>query len=133
VTVQGIESAYALPKKETPKVAGLFDQDTFLKLLVAQLKNPSPFSPPDADKLMEQAVQFGMLERLVKVEEAVREMNRATYLTQAAEIVGREVLVLHDDQQVSGVVERVLLNEQGAWVVIGGESYDIGQVVEVRP
>jgi flagellar basal-body rod modification protein FlgD len=135
VTVDGIGSAYGLSESTAPAAPnkGLFDQDTFLKLLVAQLKNLSPLSPPDADKMMEQAVQFGMLERLVRVEEAVREMNRATYLAQAAEVVGREVVVLQGDLRVSGVVERVLLNEQGARVVIGGESYDIRQVVEVRP
>jgi len=134
VTVQGVGSEYALPGKTTPPrpSSGLFDQDTFLKLLVAQLKNPSPFSPPDTDKMMEQAAQFGMLERLVKVEEALREMSRAAYLAQAAEIVGREVVVLAGDRQISGTVERVLLNERGARVVLGAESYDINRVVEVR-
>ncbi|MEW6540721.1 MAG: flagellar hook capping FlgD N-terminal domain-containing protein [Bacillota bacterium] len=131
--VQGVGSEYAPPAKTTaPRASGgLFDQETFLKLLVAQFKNPSPFSPPDTDKVMEQAVQFGMLERLVKVEEALREMSRAAYLAQAAEIVGREVVVLADNRRISGTVERVLLNEFGARVVLGAESYDIGQVVEV--
>jgi len=134
VTVQGVGSEYALPGKTTTlrPSSGLFDQDTFLKLLVAQLKNPSPFSPPDTDKMMEQAAQFGILERLVKVEEALREMSRAAYLAQAAEIVGREVVVLAGDRRISGTVERVLLNEHGARVVLGAESYDINQVVEVR-
>jgi flagellar basal-body rod modification protein FlgD len=132
MTVEGVGSAYALPEKTPATFKGMFDQDTFLKLLVAQLKNPNPFAPPEADKMMEQAVQFGMLERLVKVEEAVREMSRATHLAQAAEIVGREVTVLYDDQPISGLVERVLLNEQGAWVVIGEQQYDINQIVEVR-
>ena len=132
--VEAIGSAYSLPESTAPAAkASLFDQDTFLKLLVAQLKNPSPFSPPDTDKMMEQAVQFGMLERLVKVEEAVREMSRAMHLARAAEIVGRDVVVRHGDFLVSGVVERVLLNEQGAWVVIGDGRYDIRQVVEVGP
>lgn len=132
--VQGIGSEYAPPATTVvPRAAGgLFDQDTFLKLLVAQLKNPNPFSPPDTDKIMDQAVQFGMLERLVKVEEALRGLSRAAYLTQAAEIVGREVVVLAGDRRISGTVERVLLNEYGALVVIGAESYDINQVVEVR-
>lgn len=132
--VQGISSEYAAPAPTTaPRVAGgLFGQDTFLKLLVSQLRNPNPFSPPNTDKMMDQAVQFGMLERLVKVEEALREMNRTAYLAQAAEIVGREVVVAAGDRLVAGTVERVLLNEYGARVVIGTESYDINRVVEVR-
>lgn len=133
MTVDGIGSAYALPEKQAaPAPTGLFDQDTFLKLLVTQLKNPSPFSPPDADKMMEQAMQYGMLERLVKVEEAVREMSRTASLTRAAEMIGREVVVLDGDWLVSGTVERALLSGQGAWVVIDGDSYDVNQVVEVR-
>lgn len=125
-------NAVNVPGKTNAASRGMFDQDTFLKLLVAQLKNPSPFEPPNTDRMMDQAVQFGMLERLVKMEDAVREMSRLFHLSRAAEMVGREVVVRDGDRLIQGTVERVLFREESALVVIDQGNYKIDQVVEVR-
>lgn len=129
----GATGNYTLPtEQQKTKPSGLFDQDTFLKLLVAQLQNPNPFAPPEMDQMMNQAVQFGIIERLVGLEQEMRTMNRSFYMARAAELIGREVVVASGNDLVSGIVERVTFNEQGANMVIDGREFDINAVLEVR-
>ena len=43
------------------------DQETFLKLLVAQLKNQDPLSPQDATQFVAQLAQFSSLDQLISI------------------------------------------------------------------
>lgn len=107
-------------------------KDTFMKLLLAQMSNPDPFAPQDAGAFMDQIVQYGVLERLIELDERMQELNRSQALAQAAAIIDREVTVQAGEEMVQGVVERVTMNEDGASVVVDGQSYPFDQVVEVR-
>ncbi len=131
-----IRSDFFLPSvqetKPQSKPGGLFDQDTFLKLLVAQLQNPSPFEPPDVDQMLNQSVQYGIIERLLQLEQQMEVMNRSVYMARAAELIGREVVVAHGSELVTGIVDRVVFTELGANVVIGSGQYDINAVMEVK-
>ena len=42
-------------------------QDTFLKLLVEQLKNQDPLSPQDSAQFVAQLAQFNSLEQLISI------------------------------------------------------------------
>ncbi|MEW5762001.1 MAG: flagellar hook capping FlgD N-terminal domain-containing protein [Bacillota bacterium] len=118
-----------------PAAAGsrdVFGKDAFMKLLLAQLTHPDPFAPQDATAFMNQIVQFGVLERLIELEERVRELNRSQVLGQAAALIGREVVVQAGDTRIAGVVEKVTLTADGAAVVVNGTAYDFNTVAEVR-
>lgn len=43
------------------------DKDTFLKLLVAQMKNQDPLQPQDSAQFMAQLAQFSSLEQLTGI------------------------------------------------------------------
>lgn len=109
-----------------------FGKDAFMKLLLAQLTHPDPLAPQDASTFMTQIVQFGVLERLIELEERVRELNRSQILGQAATLIGREVVIQTGDTTVTGLVEKVTLTGDGAAVVVKGVPYDFSAVREVR-
>jgi flagellar basal-body rod modification protein FlgD len=50
----------------TPAANGM-GQDTFLKLLVEQLKNQDPLSPQDSAQFVAQLAQFNSLEQLISI------------------------------------------------------------------
>ena len=52
------------PAPRRPPRCPSFDKDTFLKLLVAQLKYQDPTNPTDATQFMSQTAQFTMVEKL---------------------------------------------------------------------
>jgi flagellar basal-body rod modification protein FlgD len=50
----------------TPSV-GLASEETFLQLLVAQIKNQDPTSPTDGTQFLTQLAQFSQLEQLINI------------------------------------------------------------------
>ncbi len=47
------------------------DQETFLKLLVAQLKNQDPLNPQDPSQFVAQLAQFSSLEQLTGINQKI--------------------------------------------------------------
>src|SRR4051794_36053729 len=69
-------------------------KDQFLKLLIAQMKNQDPLSPPDADKFSEQMTQFGQLEQLFNLNDSmssIAQHQSSMDRSQAVSLIGREV------------------------------------------
>jgi len=50
------------------------DRDTFLKLLVAQLKHQDPLAPQDATQFVTQLAQFSSLDQLIGINERLGEL-----------------------------------------------------------
>jgi flagellar basal-body rod modification protein FlgD len=68
-----------------------FGQDTFLKLLVAQLKYQDPLHPADATQFLTQTAQFTQLETLQKIEKQQETQAHASEMLAASSMVGRQV------------------------------------------
>jgi len=64
---RGISSTEAAAAAAGPKKAdstgGLANQDTFLKLLIAQIRNQNPLEPTDGIQFISQLAQFSTLEQ----------------------------------------------------------------------
>lgn len=54
-------------KTPDPVKNGTPDQETFLKLLVAQLKNQDPLQPQDGTEFVAQLAQFSSLDQLINI------------------------------------------------------------------
>jgi len=50
------------------------DQETFLKLLVAQLKNQDPLAPQDGTQFVAQLAQFSSLDQLININQQLGEL-----------------------------------------------------------
>jgi flagellar basal-body rod modification protein FlgD len=66
-------------------------QDTFLKLLVAQLKYQNPLSPTDGTEFLTQTAQFTMVEKLNQIAEGQASMRTANQVLAASSMVGKSV------------------------------------------
>ncbi len=51
----------------TDPSGGLANEETFLQLLVAQIKNQDPTSPTDGTQFLTQLAQFSQLEQLINI------------------------------------------------------------------
>lgn len=84
MTVPSSASA-AAPATETASGA-LFDRagsDTFLRLLVTQIRNQDPLNPQDPTQFISQLAEFSSLEQLLKMNQALESIDRT--LGRAAE------------------------------------------------
>jgi flagellar basal-body rod modification protein FlgD len=106
------------------------DQDTFLKLLVAQLKYQDPSNPADSTQFLAQTAQFTQVEKLGQI----AGMMQAQQLIGASALVGRTV-TYQDATGVTqtGVVTTVKLNgDSEPMLVVGNTDVQLSKVTEVR-
>lgn len=109
---------------------GSFSIDDFYKLFANQMKNQDMMNPVDDSQFLAQMTQMAMIE-------AMEKMNEMTMTSYAFEFMGKDVIVAKYDkdgamQTKTGNVEKVTLYNGKPQVFVGGEAYDMAQVMEVN-
>jgi flagellar basal-body rod modification protein FlgD len=108
----------------------LGDQDTFLKLLVAQLKYQDPSNPADSTQFLAQTAQFTQVEKLGEI----ATMMQSQQLIGASSLVGRTVTYQDaDGNKTTGVVTKTKLNgDSDPILVVGNMDVELSKVTEVQ-
>ena len=84
------------------------DGETFLNLLVAQLRYQDPSSPMDTTEMMAQTTQLASMEKLTSIADATVETFALQMRATAAEFVGKDVsYTAADGSTVNGRVSSV--------------------------
>ena len=110
-----------------------FGKDTFLKLLVAQLRYQNPLEPQDGSQFLAQTAQFTMVEKLTSMEDEMKSSMSANQVLAASSMIGKEVKYKdknEDDQ--TGVVTSVKLTADGPELHIGNDDVPYSQIEEVH-
>ena len=106
------------------------DYQSFLKLLVAQMKNQDPTNPMDSTQYVAQLAAFSQVEQSVQINSKLDQMLQASALAQADSLIGRTVTSA--DGKLSGVVEEVRLISNGIVAMLeGGEEIVVGPGVVI--
>jgi flagellar basal-body rod modification protein FlgD len=90
--------------------AGL-NYDSFLQLLIAQMKNQDPTDPMDAGQQMSQLASFSQVEQTIQTNSHLRSMLQAEALTRAGDLVGK--YVQSADDKVMGKIKEVEVYSDG--------------------
>jgi flagellar basal-body rod modification protein FlgD len=107
-------------------------KDTFLKLLVAQLKYQNPMEPVDSSQFMAQTAQFTMVEKLQAMAAQTDALVAGEASQRAAGLLGRQVTYL-DGQGVeqTGVVTGTKFGSDGPVLRLGKTEIALNDVREV--
>jgi flagellar basal-body rod modification protein FlgD len=123
--VSGVSSTTA-----TSAAKANVDYESFLKLLVAEMKNQDPTEPMDSSQYIAQLASFSQVEQSIQVNSKLDSLLQLTQLTQAGSIIGKTVTSA--DDSVSGVVNSVKLTSEGLVAVLDtGDSLLIGDGVTI--
>ena len=68
----------------TDPTAALANENTFLQLLVAQIKNQDPTNPTDSVQFLSQLAQFSQLEQLIGIRQELQPAASSTGTTNPA-------------------------------------------------
>lgn len=110
-----------------------FGQDTFLKLLVAQLRYQDPMNPQGGTEFLSQTAQFTSLEKLTEVAELQTQLLSAQRLLGASGMVGRTVTYPGaDGSDVTGVVAATRISADGPVLRVDDMDVPLASVREVR-
>jgi flagellar basal-body rod modification protein FlgD len=108
------------------KSATSVDYQSFLKLLVAEMKNQDPTNPMESTDYVAQLATFSQVEQSVQINSKLDQILQASVLAQADSIIGR--IITSADGAVSGEVAKVRLFNDGIVAVLGD-----GREVPVLP
>jgi flagellar basal-body rod modification protein FlgD len=107
-------------------------KDTFLKLLVAQLKYQNPMEPVDSSQFMAQTAQFTMVEKLQAMAAQTDALVAGEASQRAAGLLGRQVTYLDDKgAEQTGVVTGTKFGTDGPVLRLGKNEIALNDVREV--
>ena len=116
----------------TPPVAKDFDKDTFLKLLVAQLKYQDPSSPTDATQFMSQTAQFTVVEKLDALSKMNQEVLDTSRAQSAAALIGQKVTYTdYSGTSRTGTVTGTTFGSQNPTLTVDGKQVALDTVTAV--
>lgn len=90
------------------------DYDTFLQLLVAQLKNQDPTDPSDPAAFLSQLASFSGVEQQIQMNTKLDSLLTGSQLGQATNLIGK--LVTFNGGTANGVVSSVHLGGEGSLI-----------------
>ena len=106
------------------------DYQSFLRLLVAQMKNQDPTKPMDSTQYVAQLATFSQVEQSVQMNAKLDQMLQASALSQAGALIGREITSA--DGKTSGTIAEVRMITGGLVAVLeGGGEIVIGPGVVI--
>jgi len=119
-------------QSSTTAVSKDFDKDTFLKLLVAQLKYQDPSNPTDATQFMSQTAQFTVVEKLDALSTLDQQVLDATRTQSAASLIGRQVTYTdYSGTSRTGTVSGTTFGSQNPTLTIDGTAVAMDAVTAV--
>jgi flagellar basal-body rod modification protein FlgD len=109
-------------------------KDTFLKLLVAQMRYQDPMNPVDSSQMMAQTATFSQVEKLEQLVTQNASMLVLQESATAGALVGRTATYTDTTgASKSGIVTSVRLasGENEAVAVIGGVDVQVGRITAI--
>lgn len=110
--------------------AATVDYQSFLKLLVAELKNQDPTEPMDATQYMAQLASFSNVEQNIQTNNKLDDILQTSYLQQAGSIIGRTLTT--PDGELTGKIAEVRVFDDGIVAVLeSGDQVVVGGGVTI--
>ena len=109
-------------------------KDTFLKLLVAQMRYQDPSNPVDSSQMMAQTATFSQVEKLEQLVTQNASMLVLQESATAGALVGRTATYTGENgEPVTGTVSSVRLasRDEEAVAVIDGKAVPVGRLTEI--
>ena len=114
----------------TTKSATTVDYESFLRLLVTQMKNQDPTAPMDSTDYVAQLATFSQVEQTVQTNNKLDSLLQMSLLGQASSVIGRTVT---GTDGTTGVVAETRITASGVTAVLqSGAEVVLGTGVTIR-
>jgi flagellar basal-body rod modification protein FlgD len=117
------------PQSATKKAA--LNYDSFLRLLIAQMKNQDPTEPKDSTQYLSQLAAFSSVEQNVSTNQKLDQLMASMQLNQSVSFIGRKVTSA--DGTVSGMVNAVTINSSGLTATLAdGQTLNLSSGIKIE-
>ena len=111
-------SASQSKKTDTDSKSNTYDKEMFLKLLVAEMQYQDPLEPTSNTEYVSELASFSQIE-------AVQSVQSQMSTIEANSLVGKYVILLDDDQYISGKVDYVMTEDNKMFLSVNNKLYSI--------
>lgn len=130
VTANAAAQAAAAAKQAAAAKSATVDYNTFLQILMAEMKNQDPTKPTDPTQFISQLSSFSAVEQQVNTNSKLDALIAASGLSEADRVIGR--VVTSADGKISGEVASVRLGQGAPTAILtDGRELQIGAGVVV--
>ncbi|MFN3546960.1 MAG: flagellar hook assembly protein FlgD [Mesorhizobium sp.] len=113
----------------TTKSATTVDYESFLRLLVTQMKNQDPTAPMDSTDYVAQLATFSQVEQTVQTNNKLDSLLQMSLLGQASSVIGRTVTAIDG---TTGVVVATGITAEGITAILdNGGTVPLGVGVTI--
>ena len=109
LSVNSASDGYSAAASQSTSQKSKLDYNSFLKLLVAQMKHQDPTKPMDSTEYVAQLATFSNVEQAIESNRKLDQIIQESRFSQAVGLVGKSVKSL--DGLGSGVVEQVRFSQ----------------------
>lgn len=115
---------------DTAAKKATLDYDTFLTLLVQQMKSQDPTEPMDATEQIAQLATFSQVEQTIQTNKNLENLLQSSTLNQAGSMIGRTLTSA--DGTISGEIQQVKVYADGLMALLKtGEQVPISAGVTI--
>lgn len=108
------------------------DEQSFMRLMIEQLKNQDPMSPMDSSEFTQQLATINSLEQLISMNQLMAQMADSNKLGEATVLIDRYVEGLDaTNTLIAGFVDHVELIDGEPMLQVGDKLLMLDQVVTV--
>jgi flagellar basal-body rod modification protein FlgD len=130
-TATGTNAAASAKSAAASASKANLNYDSFLKLLVAQMKNQDPTQPMDSTQQIAQLATFSQVEQTIQTNTNLESLLQRTSLSEANAVIGKTVT--SSDGKTTGVVKEVTLYSDGIIALLeNGTKLPIGPGVSIK-
>jgi flagellar basal-body rod modification protein FlgD len=114
---------------------GDLDKDSFLKLLVTELRHQDPTNPMNDREFISQMAQFSSLEQMTNINNSIQNMNRSAKSGEAYALLGMRVEAYNPqtERRVSGIVSSIFYKDNEVRLTVGRDIIGLNDIQAVYP
>jgi flagellar basal-body rod modification protein FlgD len=115
----------------TSPLASAFNTNTFMQLLIAELKNQDPEAPTSQAEMTSQISSMAMVDGMNGLNASFSDVLKLQQLLSGEQMIGHEVQYRQGSQTLSGLVQAVAIANGSATLTVDGQSVPVDQVTKI--
>ncbi|MBI9047923.1 MAG: hypothetical protein JEZ00_00770 [Anaerolineaceae bacterium] len=106
-------------------------EDTFMELLLAELRHQNPMEPMDSSQMVTQMAQMNSLQELQKITESLKAVDQSNQFLTASSLIGKKVAYLMEDTYIEGVVSAISVDDKAISLLVDDRSISLEDIIGV--
>lgn len=109
-------------------------KDTFIKLLITQLKHQDPTKAMEDREFIAQMAQFSALEQMTNINKEIESMRKSSKTAEAYGLLGKNIdsFNTQSKMKVSGIVTSIQFTNNDMKLIVGGREVSMNDVQSVH-